>query len=108
MQRNRIVVYLLKLGVRPHYKGFNYLVAALTITMQAENRVPMLEIYNKVADEYGINARRVERCIRTLIGTYCDLLQPQPQYRYTNSEFIYLCTMNMLMDNEQDLVREGT
>lgn len=95
MLRNQIVTYLLNLGVRPHYKGFNYLVSALIITMTTDVRVPMLEIYDRVAQEHEVDARRVERCIRTLVGTYCDTMQPDLRYRYTNSEFLYLCTMNI-------------
>jgi hypothetical protein len=64
----------------------------------------MQELYYVIADEYGINARRVERCIRTLITTYCAAAQSPQEGRYTNAEFIYLCTMHMKMG--YDLKRE--
>lgn len=108
MLRNQIVTYLLDLGIRPHYKGFNYLVSALTMTVPQDSKIPMLEIYSKVAEEYGVNARRVERCVRTLIGIYCDNMKPAPQYKYTNSEFLYLCTMHIkLGSGEADAIEEA-
>lgn len=93
--RNQIVFYLLKIGVRPHYKGFNYFVRALCMTMDSEKRIPMLEIYSSVAHEYDVNPKRVERCMRTLVGTYYSAMQDPPPHKYTNSEFLYLCTMHM-------------
>jgi Sporulation initiation factor Spo0A C terminal. len=93
--RNEIVLYLLTIGVKPHYKGFNYLVSSLVMTLNADSRIPMLEIYNAVAREYDISSQRVERCIRTLVSTYYQTMSNPPVYKYTNSEFIYLCTMHM-------------
>ena len=98
--RNQIVLYLLKIGVKPHYKGFNYLVSALAHTMDSITRIPMLELYDLVAEEYGITSKQVERCIRTLIGIFCEAISPPLAYKYTNAEFIYLCTMNIKMDCE--------
>lgn len=98
--RNQIVLYLLKIGVRPHYKGFSYLVCALGRTMDTERRISMLELYDYVADEYGINPKRVERCIRTLVDMYYDTMQNPPPYKYTNSEFIYICTMHMKLQHD--------
>ena len=95
--KNDIVLYLLKVGVRPHYKGFNYLVRSLEMTLNADERIPMLKIYDTVAREYGINPQRVERCIRTLVNTFYLSMSNPPAYKYTNSEFIYLCTMHMKM-----------
>ena len=95
--KNEIVLYLLKVGVRPHYKGFNYLVSSLEMTLNADLRIPMLKIYDAVAREYDITPQRVERCIRTLVSTYYLTMNNPPAYKYTNSEFIYLCTMHMKM-----------
>jgi len=94
--KNQIVFYLLKLGVRPHYTGFNYLVTALEIALASETRVPVLEIYKLVAQEHGVTPNRVERCIRTAIQMYCGKTD-QAEQKYKNSEFIYLCVMNMRM-----------
>lgn len=88
------------MGVKPHYKGFNYLVSALEHTMGSILRIPMLEIYDLVATEYGVSPKRVERCIRTLVGILCETMPQPPAYKYTNAEFIYLCTMQIKMQSE--------
>jgi len=98
--KNQIVFYLLKLGVRPHYTGFNYLVTALEIALASETKVPVLEIYRLVAEEHGVSANRVERCIRTAIQMYCGKTNGDSELKYKNSEFIYLCVMNMRMLSE--------
>lgn len=101
--RNQIVLYLLRTGVKPHYKGFNYLVSALEHTMDSLPRIPMLEIYHLVAEEHGVTAKRVERCIRTLVNTLGDDVSKAPSWKYTNGEFIYLCTMRMRMNEEKSV-----
>ena len=92
--QNQIVLYLLGIGVKPYYKGFNYLVSALEYTMKSMLHIPIIKIYNIVAGKYGVSPEQVERCIRTLINTLCKTMSP-PAHKYKNGEFIYLCTMNL-------------
>jgi len=100
--RNQIVLYLLKIGVRPHYKGFNYLITAITIALESNKRIPMLEIYEMVGRAHNVDAKRVERCIRTLVGIYYDSMEDAPRCRYTNSEFIYLCSEQMKLQEAKE------
>ena len=100
--KNRIIAYLMNLGIRPHYTGFNYLVSALEIAMGSEAKKPALEIYRLVAEEHGVSANRVERCIRTAIQMYCQKELGQTDQKFKNSEFIYLCVMNMRMMSEEE------
>lgn len=90
--KNEIVTYLLEIGVKPHYKGFDYLTQALLLTATSKRRLPICEIYRRVGAEFDVAEERVERCIRTIIGTYFDNMDNPPKYKYTNAEFIYLCT----------------
>lgn len=90
--KNKIVIYLLDRGIKPHYKGFDYLIYALTLTIPQPRRIPIGLIYEQTANEFGVTKDRVERCIRTIINTYCDGLPQPTKYKYTNAEFIYLCT----------------
>ena len=99
--RNQIVLYLLKIGVRPHYKGFNYLINAIALAFNSNKRIPMLEIYEIVGNAHNVDAKRVERCIRTLVGIYCDAHNPS-EFRYTNSEFIYLCAEQMKLQEAKE------
>ncbi len=90
--KNAIVGYLLEKGLKPHYKGFSYLVRALMLTTDAKTRIPIGEVYTLVAQDCGVTKDRVERCIRTIVTTYFNNMESPPKYKYTNAEFIYLCT----------------
>lgn len=98
--KNKIVLYLLDKGIKPHYKGFDYLIHALTITIPQPHRIPIGQIYEQIAEDFDVTKDRVERCIRTIISTYFDDMDNPPKYKYTNSEFIYLCTEQIRVSEE--------
>lgn len=94
--------YLLKLGVRPNLLGFDYLTKAIEYyNPTPPNKSRIMEIYQKIADEYGETVVRVERAIRLAI-TKCfeenknifGALQIIP-CKVTNSQFIALCALNL-------------
>lgn len=60
---------LLSLGVPMHLDGFHYLRSAAAHYAEFGNRPVrmMIDIYAKVAEEFGTNARCVEHSIRTAI-----------------------------------------
>lgn len=90
--KNEIVTFLLDIGAKPHYKGFDYLVHALMLTISAKNRIPIGTVYSLVAEEFEVTKERVERCVRTIVSTYFENMPNPPKYKYTNAEFIFLCT----------------
>lgn len=93
--KNEIVAYLLEMGVKPHYKGFDYLVQALMITASAPGHISIGEVYTRVAEVFEITKPQVERCIRTVISTYCESPESGMRRAYTNAEFIFLCTRQL-------------
>jgi Sporulation initiation factor Spo0A C terminal. len=87
-----IISYLLDIGIKPHYKGFDYLVSALVLTTSAKSRMPIGEIYKIIAVEHDVTKDRVERCLRTVVTIYFETMDNPPKYKFTNAEFIFLCT----------------
>ena len=100
--KNAIVAYLLDIGIKPHYKGFDYLIYALLLTTTSASRISVGEVYNRVAEEFGVTKDRVERCIRTIVTTYFDNMENPPKFKYTNAEFIFLCTEQIKLINNNE------
>lgn len=94
---------MLDKGIKPHYKGFDYLIHALTQTIPEPHRIPIGQVYDTTAEEFGVTRDRVERCIRTIITTYCESMDNPPRYKYTNAEFIYLCTEQIRIMDASEL-----
>ena len=90
--KKEIISYLLDIGIKPHYKGFDYLVSALVLTTAAKSRMPIGEIYILIAAEHAVTKDRVERCLRTVVTIYFETMDNPPKYKFTNAEFIFLCT----------------
>ena len=88
--KNQITNYLLDHGIKPHYKGFNYVVSAIQIIIQAGTYLPIKSVYIKVSEEYGVSRQCVERCIRTLIEASWRTKMPARYFqdKPTNAEFI--------------------
>ena len=88
--KKTIVLYLLGHNIRPHLKGFDYLVAALLYTTQAEIKPPIGTVYEIIAEQYHTSAAAVERCIRGAI----ESAFPRG-YKPPNSEFISRATVEL-------------
>ena len=82
-----ITQYLLCNGIKPHYKGFQYLVDILLKTTSTDERIPMGKLYKDIGEKHGVTPQCVERSLRTLIGAYWRDSKGEP-YKPTNSEYI--------------------
>lgn len=98
--KNAIVAYLLEMGVKPHYKGFDYLVQALIITVSIPGHISIGEVYRRIAETFEISKPQVERCIRTVIDAYCESGGFSQRRKHTNAEFIFLCTRQLKLRPE--------
>lgn len=87
-----IKTYLLEKGIPPQMKGFYYLEYAIGVCLKDKEKVfSMMEIYGRVAKNYGINVNQVVRNIRTALYK-CD--------RYIiPSQFIAQATLEIDMLN---------
>ena len=65
--RKKIQDVLLKLGVTPNLKGFNYICDAVEM-INKEGRIKVTYIYGKIARDNNENMMRVERAIRHAIS----------------------------------------
>lgn len=72
---NKVDELLLKVGVPPHMKGYTYIKAALEI----HDAKTMTALYWRIADQYGVNAAQVERCIRLAVEAAFCLMTPEVQ-----------------------------
>ena len=75
------------LGIRTNYKGYYYLVDALTLIMEDENRLLSIgtELFPAIALKYQTDVRCIERNIRTVIkvcweSTACQRLKSISPY----------------------------
>lgn len=101
--KKQIVNYLLKRGVKPNYKGFNYVVSALEYTTQFDQHIPINTVYNTVAQQFGITWQCVERCIRTLIEASWEHMNPPSDHKPTNAEFIAYHTLRLRLMRRTNL-----
>lgn len=69
----RIKEVLRQEGISQSYRGYWYLISSVKLVMEDEQRLLHVrkEIYQKVAEEYQIDIRRVERDIRTVRDVFC-------------------------------------
>ena len=91
---------LLKLGVPAKLKGSKYLQRAVSLMLEDPEQLVTKELYPAVGREYGVDGRRVERCIRNAIhiawqrcdghvwGQYFLMDAGGNVLRPTNAEFI--------------------
>lgn len=61
----RITNLLLKLGLRPDLAGFKYVVKAIDMILDNNlNKIPVMKLYQQIADYYNRSQENVERGIR--------------------------------------------
>ena len=67
--KTAVTRYLLGLGFAPQYKGFDYLVSAITVAVDRPQSLQNITniLYPAIAAEYGVSTYSVERCIRTAV-----------------------------------------
>lgn len=67
--KNKIQKILLKLGITPDLKGFNYICRMIEIVKADElNKKSVIGVYQEIAEEYKTTASCVERAIRHAIS----------------------------------------
>lgn len=93
MTKNKeIVKCLLKKGIRPQLKGFEYLCTSIELEIQNNGKLKTTkDLYPKIANIYNDTCQRVERAIRHAIKTSNEYYKNK-----TNTEFIYLCMLDVL------------
>lgn len=108
MSKRSIARYLLSMGVSPQYKGYRYLVAALSATIanaQLLNQITTV-LYPRVAQEFQTTPANVDRCIRTAIENVwadgnreiLDMLFGKHQTgRPTNARFMAILTETLCL-----------
>lgn len=69
MNKNIVSEHVIKEGISPKYKGFNYLVCCIEELLKEENpcEVPVYAISSIVAKKFNSNSERVERAMRTAV-----------------------------------------
>lgn len=69
MEKKKIDDVLLRLGIPAHLSGFAYITAALETALERPEgaRLPVQELYQAVAEKYGVKDYQVERNIRRAI-----------------------------------------
>lgn len=99
------------LGIRTNYKGYYYLVDALTLIMEDENRLLSIgtELFPAIALKYQTDVRCIERNIRTVIkvcweSTACQKLQSISPYPLesppTVGEFLDILFWHLVREKE--------
>ena len=91
-----------KLGITSKYKGYYYLVEAISIAMAQEDRHIRItkDIYPYLARKYITTPSNIERDMRTVISACWKMNKPgldkiagyELSYKPTNSEFIDMIT----------------
>lgn len=78
----KIESYLLKKGLKPHYKGFNYIVEAINFIITDKTLLKNItkRLYNMIAYIYDDNQRGVENAIHNCIKS--------SNYKMSNKQFI--------------------
>ena len=85
-----IINHLIKKGVKPHLKGFYYLIAAISYSYESQKRISMSSIYSYVSNLYSATPANIERCMRFAIRCRSNLsIVP------SNAEFVYLAVLKM-------------
>ena len=91
---------LLKLGIPAKLRGSKYLQRAITLMLDDPEQAVTKELYPAVGQAFGVDGKRVERCIRNAIHTtwqHCDQAVWKQHFpadasgyiqRPTNAEFI--------------------
>lgn len=112
---DKIVKLLLSLGVPPCLKGFRASVYAIEMILKDPSVLDQItkRLYPNIAKRLGSTASCVERQIRTAVDTMFDhhdyenivgtlgLDVNMRTGKYTNSEFLSLCTLKLRMDGER-------
>ena len=105
---DKIRLLLLSLGIKPHVRGFKYLIEAIQIYAEANGDISITkELYPQIAFKFDTTGSRVERAMRHAIGsigysvpmhTACKILDATPNIdtgTFKNREFIALCAMKI-------------
>ena len=109
MEETKITSLLLRLGITPDLRGFQYLVDAIQIWNEARPVKPCMtkEVLPRIAAKYGTSWENVERNIRTAIYALgarvpmedvSEILGVRPEAfpeGFNNSQFIALCALKL-------------
>ena len=95
--REEIITYeLIKKGVKPHLQGFKFLVNAVDIYIDYyKNPLPIIQIYEMVSEDYGVNYTNVERNIRN-----ARLNAKKEFKKMSNAEFISRVAIDLIFKKE--------
>ena len=103
---HRIKRLLLRLGVRPNLDGFYQIAKVIEVYVNQlnENEMPRIcEIYQQVADEFQISAKKIERNIRTAVSccfkdneNICNQLSVKKCDKMSNSHFISIVAWKII------------
>lgn len=103
---------LLRIGITPNLKGFNYIIQAVKLLHENEDKYSYItkSLYPEIAKMNHSSYQKVERCIRHAITKainqdYGDIekeLGTSPyKIKMTNSEFLYLL-LRKVRNNENN------
>lgn len=98
--KNKIQKILLKLGITPDLKGFNYICRMIEIVKADElNKKSVVGIYEEIAEEYETTASCVERSIRHAISKVDKESDAWKKYvglkDVKNSKVVYTLAINI-------------
>lgn len=87
---------LIMLGVTPNLNGFDYICDAVDLINNSQKKIPMMELYDSVAEKRNTTVTHVERAIRYAISKAdLEVWFPFGGYRTTNSEFLFLLALKI-------------
>lgn len=87
--------FLIKLGVYPNLKGFDYIVRAVEIVKENGHIKVTKELYPKIAEEFDTSSSKVERAMRHIVSKISKSRLEDLSFvkSPTTSEFIYYIAM---------------
>ena len=69
--KNKVKELFKKLGIRPNVKGYYYLIEAILLIAESEERLTMGDVYQKIAFKHNDTYSKVERAMRYAIQKNC-------------------------------------
>ena len=117
VKRNTIREYILKIGITPELKGYEYIIDAVEKLIAAPN-TKLIKLYSDIAKSHNSTVGSVERAIRHAIGTVfkeyggIELAEKIFSCRIvsgilTNSKFLALCAENLKHNDSNSFYCQG-
>lgn len=104
----KIASLLTRIGIRPSYKGYPYLVHVIMLASEVTDSINLTKLYQQTAELYKVSPNVVQHDIRTVLKVYWNMghiekleeIIGYPIYeKLTVKEFIYMI-VDYLVDRQ--------